>query len=127
MIEGFIVVTKVAYLSRLDELDVVDPNLRAVFVLTDMTERKLVRHSDLFSLTWVGVDTSDKGQVKLPEVDAWGWYQETFEQRLYKGERGRVKEVINVANLSARLLKMGRLLSMRLNKTRSKRLLTVFG
>jgi len=127
LIEGFIVVTKVAYLSRLDELDVVDPNLRAVFVLTDMTERKLVRHSDLFSLTWVGVDTSDKGQVKLPEVDAWGWYQETFEQRLYKGERGRVKEVINVANLSARLLKMGRLLSMRLNKTRSKRLLTVFG
>ena len=93
-------------------MDVVDPNLRAVFVLADMTERKLVRHSDLFSLTGVGVDTSDKGQVKLPEVDAWGWYQETFEQRLYKGERGRVKEVINVANLSARLLEMGDLLSM---------------
>jgi len=73
-----------------------------------MAERKLVRHSDLFSLTGVRVDTSDKGQVKLPEVDAWGWYQETFEQRLYKGERGRVKEVINVANLSARLLEMAR-------------------
>lgn len=77
-----------------------------------MVERKLVRHSNLFSLAWVRVDTSDKGQVKLPEVDAWGWYQETFEQRLYKGERGRVKEVINVANLSARLLEMGDLLSM---------------
>jgi len=89
-------------------LDVVDPNLRTVFVLADVVERKLVRHSDLFSLTGVRIDTSDKGQVKLPEVDAWGWYQETLEQRLYKGERGRVKEVINVANLSARLLKMAR-------------------
>ena len=73
-----------------------------------MIECKLVRHSDLFSLTGICVDTSNKGQVKLPEVDAWGWYQETFEQRLYKGERGWVKEVINVANLSTRLLKMGR-------------------
>jgi len=98
-------------------LDVVDPNLRAVFVLADMAERKLVRHSDLFSLTGVRVDTSDKGQVKLPEVDAWGWYQETFEQRLYKGERGRVKEVINVANLSARLLKVARVVSIKQYKT----------
>jgi hypothetical protein len=83
-----------------------------------MVERKLVRHSDLLSLTGVCVDTSDKGQVKLPEVDAWGWYQETFEQRLYKGERGRVKEVINVANLSARLVKMERAFSIKWNKTR---------
>ena len=77
-----------------------------------MVECKLVRHSDLFSLTGICVDTSDKGQVKLPEVDAWRWYQETFEQRLYKGERGRVKEVINVANLSVRLLKMERVISI---------------
>jgi hypothetical protein len=108
-------------------LDVVDPNLRAIFVLADMAERKLVRHSDLLSLTGVRVDTPDKGQVKLPEVDAWGWYQETFEQRLYKGERGRVKEVINVANLSARLLKMVRIVSIKWHKTRNSGPRTVFG
>ena len=95
-----------------------------------MTERKLVRHSDLFSLTWVGIDTSDKGQVKLPGVDAWGCYQETFEQHLCKGERWRVKEVINVASLSVRLTKMARIfgyLGIRWNGTRQNRLHTVLG
>lgn len=95
------------YLSRLEELDKVGPDVDAVLVLAYAVESEFIGLFDDITRGGSGVDAADIGHVESPEVDGDGRLEETLEEGFCEMERAWAEEVVEIRDLGCRLENKG--------------------